>query len=494
MLHIVRLSICFAFSIVPVAIRPAVAQGEKLRFEFSVASGSFLDNGDIDRMAAQATAIAVNIDQPYDASCSVEIARSGNVAEVAGLPILIDTAQQMSVIAGLPYDVFIVDQLSICGNTHSAAVAGCERSVGPMIVEAGSGDFMTLLHEVGHHAGLRHTWPTNTCQPTKPPSLSDQKFNNVMYCMRQLNRKVLTQADCGRLKSLGGAADMASPTQIAAVAPSEPQSVVVQLLSYGFAQGVPFEQLRALTAVQVDEVRVIVQGLDDTLWANAALALGVVGKESDMGLLVALAQRIAQIETPQAFQARTAVPEAIAVYLGAHPDDQPGWLMAYLLQGIDVGIAASRGSFAEAPLLARTYATATPLTGNLALVQGAVEMVNAQNVKFNRDASVQSALDATLVSSVANTGLFVSEQGFEQAYQGIEQVSATPETELLNRLEGVPIDPALPQVFRNLGLETSAVLDNFERQNPSIPSGKDASPVSAPVSGGAELPPDEPAN
>lgn len=369
-----------------------------------VPRGSYVTNLSIDKMANAAGAVARRKDADQDTACDLRVVRSGDVVQHQTLPKEITTRKQLDAIAALPVDVFVVDQLSVCGiYENEPAVAGCERA-GPLLVEVGGPDYLTLIHEMGHKIGLHHTTTTDLCE--KNPTLSgvpDLQKNNILFCRRHLDRTWLTASDCSKFIAtsqfpddqadldgmpgvdLGNVSD-----ELPAIGP------VAALLAGLFEEGIDFDRIFSLTDDQLASIRSAFQGDDVAVWEQAAYVLGIRGDARDLESLIALAHRAANIPTPEGYRARSAAPEAIGLYLAYHKQAQGvNWAKAFLLSNVSTAGARTLGNEDEIGLISNRYAQAAALTGDLALAQSALDILSAQG----SDLEIQQSIAARALAS-----------------------------------------------------------------------------------------------
>lgn len=445
---------------------PAAKSADRVLFmEVEKPRASYVTQGDFDDMAGNAGIVARTKDATSDVSCGLRFARSGDIIENQTLPKEITSHQELDAISDLPVDVFVMDQLSVCGNyINVPAVAGCERR-GPILVEAGSRAHLTLIHEAGHKSSLRHTTPRAQCEDDPDLTLAPMgKKNNIMFCRRHEARKWLTTADCNTLKATshfsGGNADLDG--EVAGEANIEegqlPEiNATQELLSNLFGEGIDFTAIAALTDAQLDAIRNELSGEDHRFWEQAAYVLGIRGDAKDLPAIVALAHRAANILTPEGYRARSAVPEAIGMYLAYHQDSPDvDWLKTFLLSNVASGNARGLGNGDdEVQLLANRYAQGAALAGDLDLAQSALDILAAEHA----DPELQQSVAARALASELATP--------EAVIAG--NVAVTPDA--VNILQDravnrqLEINPGFIDVLRDEGLTfNSTVIERFKRQ------------------------------
>jgi hypothetical protein len=446
---------------------PVTAAPKVFSTSVITAKGAAVSNDTYDKWAETSTELAQTKNQDFDIACDVTVVRSGDVVEHTTIPKLIDSVALMNQVRALQADVFVIEQLKYCGGAEAPAgteFAGCAIS-GPLILvnrQAATGQ--SLIHEIGHKAGLNHTWPTPQCTVTQPSGLSLAGFVNLMYCMNHSKRLVLTQSDCTTLKNTGFAApgaDLAATQD--AMSPSSPTelSLMEEFLLYGFAEGIPFAQIETLTAEQVEEVRALLASNNDELWEGAALVLGLRGDAADVERLVGLAQRAADVDTPGAFRAQTSIPDAIAFFIMRGEATGRDLATSFLLTGVNVERAAGRANSDEdAPLVARSYLRAAALTGQPDIADAALEIAT-QQVETSGRSDVATALGLDFQMEVADLALRVMDQGLEPAINQLPSIRGNAIDLLQQRnLEQLTL-PIVPETLRELGIE-GEIMQRFQ--------------------------------
>lgn len=436
-----------------------------LVMEVEKPKASFVTETDFDAMAGSAGTVARTKDATSDVSCGLRFMRSGDIIENQTLPKEITSHAELDAISDLPVDVFVMDQLSVCGDyINVPAVAGCERR-GPILVEAGSRAHLTLIHEAGHKSQLRHTTPRAQCEDDPDLTLAPiAKKNNIMFCRRHEARKWLTTADCNTLKATphysAGSADLEGPVegdanieemQLPGINPTQ------ELLSNLFGESIDFAAIAALSEAQLDAIRAELSGEDHRFWEQAAYVLGIRGTPEDLQAIVALAHRAANILTPEGYRARSAVPEAIGMYLAYHEDTPDvDWLKTFLLSNVASGNARTLGNGDdEVQLLANRYAQGAALAGDIDLAQGALDILAAEQV------------DPQLQEMVASRALASQVSLPEEVIAGIVPVTPNAMEILRERAvnQQIDINPGLVDVLRDEGLTlNSTVIQRFNRQ------------------------------
>ena len=347
-----------------------------------------------------------------------------------------DKARLSSVTSG---NVVVVSDLRWCGKEYPSSVAGCEGS-GPIILVANSIAGFTLIHEVGHRAGLRHTYDGDKCPIPPPSGVSDADFRNIMYCRRHDNRRLITADQCKAfndtaafpLMVTGSANLMSEPTEAVAVGSVE---WIPQFLKTEFDDGTPFDAIEALSAEQIQRVRAVLS--DETqleLWSNAAIVLGLRGDAGDVERLTGLLHRVAGRTEPESQRARTSAAFGLG-FLANRVGDGPSDEALSLLVENSKASSASRISGPEGgDALARSFIKAVAYSGNLvaskavidvAVASGKLEIsadeapqisdyVEKNELRGNADAERFADLpeiDSPFAQNVADTALGVKERG-----------------------------------------------------------------------------------
>lgn len=453
-----------------VLVFPVTAAPKVFSTSVLTAKGAAVSNGTYDGWAATSSALAQTKNQDFDVSCDVTVARSGNVVEHATIPKLIDSVALMNQIKALDVDVFVIDQLKVCGNSvvppgspAGTEFAGCAApNNNPLIlVNRGDPTGRSLIHEIGHKAGLGHTWPTAQCTLNQPAGLSFAGFVNMMYCMNHPKRLVLTQSDCAALKNTSfasGQADLVAPEE---PAPEVELSPMEEFLLYGFSEGIPFAQIDILTAEDVAQIRELLGSANDEFWAPAALVLGLRGDAGDVERLMGLAERAAGFDTPGAFRAQTSIPDAIAFFIIRGQAAGRDLATSFLLTGIDVERAAGRANNNEdAPLIARSYLRAAALTGQPDIADAALEIAT-QQVETSGRSDVSTALGVDFQMEVADLALRVMDQGLEPAINQLPSIRGNAIDLLQQRnLEQLTL-PIVPETLRELGID-GEIMQRFQ--------------------------------
>ena len=450
-------------------VDPSTAAPKVFATSVQTAKGAAISNNTYDGWGAASSTLAKTKNQDFDVACDITVSRSGDVSEHATIPKLIDSVALMNQVQALGVDVFVIDQLKVCGTSvvppdspAGTEFAGCANSVGPLIlVNRGAQTGQSLIHEIGHKAGLSHTWPTNQCSQTQPAGLSFAGFVNLMYCMNHAKRLVLTQGDCTKLTNstfASGQADLGVPQ---GVAPPVELSPMEEFLLYGFSEGIPFAQIAVLTAEDVGAVRELLSSPNDELWAPAALILGLRGDASDIERLIELARRAAAGAPPGASRAQTSSPDAIAFFIRRGDATGRDAATAFLLTGIDVERAAGRSNSDEdAPLVARSYLRAAALTGQPAIADAARAIAPQQAETSGRD-DVSAALSMDFQMEVADLALRVMDEGLERALNQLPSIRGNAIDLLQQRnLEQLTL-PIVPETLRELGIE-GEVMQRFQ--------------------------------
>jgi hypothetical protein len=417
--------------------------------------------GNFDQMAVSAGLTAKTRDDPSDVSCGLSFARSGDVVENTTLPKEITKQSQLDKIATLPVDVFVMDQLSVCGiHVDEPAVVGCERP-GPILVESGSLAHLTLIHEAGHRANLRHSTPRAQCEDDDTLTLAPlAKKNNIMFCTRHAMRKLMTTGDCNKMVNMSdfdpGDADLQvdmgeanlEQAQLPSVSPTQ------ELLFGLFGEGINFGAIAALTEAQLEAIREELRGDDHRFWEQAAYVLGIRGNADDLQAIVALAHRAANIPTPEGYRARSAVPEAIGLYLAFHKGDASvDWAKTFLLANVPAANSrAFTNSDDETLLLANRYAQGAALSGDIGLAQSAIDLLATQQVDLETQARVATralAAQSSDPEAVMNNAVPVAPDALET----LRQQSSDP---------AIDINPEFVDVLRREGLtDTSTIVNAF---------------------------------
>ncbi len=455
-----------------VAVGPfavVVADDRILSMEVEKAHGSGLVPLTFDRMAANAGKVARDKNNNNDVSCPLTFARSGDIIEHQTLPKEITTRAQLDIIALLPVDVFVMDQLSVCGPyENNPLVVGCERP-GPILVEAGSDAYLTLIHEAGHEAGLGHATTPAVCQ--SPATAPLDKYNNIMFCNRHVERTLMTQNDCTKLKNTPDfTADQPDLEGAGGPEPAsnqvEPQlptySPIQRLLMSLFGETANFAAIAALSDEELDGVRAEIYNDDPRFWEPAAYVLGIRGTERDLEALIALAHRAANIESPEGFRARTAVPEAIGMYLSYNRDvAAPDWVRSFLLENVaPENVRVLSQGEDEPTLLAQRYAQGAALSGDIELAQGAIDLLSARS------------FSAEITNSVAARAIAAQNATPEQIFNTDMPAFENPQLELRNRVQLQQIDSNLIDTLRDNGLTfaNSALIVDFgvQQLNPGL--------------------------
>lgn len=458
----VRSAILFALLIVPSA---AAAADRTLFMEVEKPKDSFVTESFFDDMAGSAGTVARTKDATDDVACGLRLVRSGDIVEHQTLPKEITTRAQLSQIQNLPVDVFVMDQLSVCGNYENApAVAGCTRP-GPILVEADSVGYLTLIHEIGHKSGRSHSTPRAQCEDDPTLMLAPTiKKNNIMFCTRHAARKWMTSDDCSIIKAtphfsdgdadLGGT-DLGEANIELAQLPEI--SATQDLLASLFGEGINFGAIAALSEEQLAAIRAELRGNDPRFWEQAAYVLGIRGNADDLQAIVALAHRAANIATPEGYRARSAVPEALGMYLAYHPETpDTDWLKTFLLSNVAPDNSRALGSGGdEVALLSNRYAMGAALSGDVSLAQSALDILAAEQV----DPQLQEQIAArALASQVAAP---------QDVISGNVELMPNAVLELRNRAiaPDVEINPGFVEILRDEGLMmNSTVVEHFKQQ------------------------------
>jgi hypothetical protein len=95
----------------------AIAAPKVFSTSVMTARGAAVRNSTYDGWSATSTALAKTKNQDFDVACDVTVARYGDVVEHATIPKLIDSVALMNQIKALDVDVFVIDQLKVCGNS-----------------------------------------------------------------------------------------------------------------------------------------------------------------------------------------------------------------------------------------------------------------------------------------------------------------------------------------------------------------------------------------
>lgn len=421
---------------------------------------SFVTKTYFDDMAGSAGTVAGTKDSADDVSCGLTFLRSGDIIEHQTLPKEITTRTQLNQISALPVDIFVMDQLSVCGQyENEPAVAGCERP-GPILVEAGSLAHLTLVHEVGHRSGLSHATPRAQCEDDPGLTLAPlAKKNNIMFCRRHANRKWMTTGNCNTIKATSHfsedadlVGDAAGQANIEA-GPLPSISAIQELLAGLFGEGIDFAAIQGLTEAQLDAIRAELRGGDHRFWEQAAYVLGIRGSAEDLAAIVALAHRAANIPTPEGYRARSAVPEAIGMYLAYHQDEAGlDWLKTFLLSNVSTENVRMLGDEDETALLANRYAQGAALAGDLGLALSTIDILAAQQA------------DDEVQERVAARALAAQDALPHAVVAGDAQVTANAIEELRSRSNAIEINPAFVDILRDEGLVDSAAIEQFNQQ------------------------------
>jgi hypothetical protein len=159
-----------------------------------------LSNAEADSILADASTVLQTNDGPGDVACGVALTRSGDAGVFNIGDGSLDTSAELQAVFALPGNVKVVDDVNWCANQFNTSYIGCGQTPGTSFITerfTANQEGILWAHEFGHNQGLQHR---------------DTSTDNVMYFSIGSNRRRVNQTECNAFTGQGGLIAMAATT------------------------------------------------------------------------------------------------------------------------------------------------------------------------------------------------------------------------------------------------------------------------------------------